>query len=164
VRNSCISRFSQQAICALSLIGLPLVSAYSQSQSTADGRFTVAIPPGWQPVSQPGTELAYQFPGPDPLIFFVISERKTPREVLNDIRKEAETPKTQDFASGTGWKGSKVSIRRPLSTPNTYIFQYYYLFSKAKMTYALVFTTGICQEGQTPESMFDAIARTAHHK
>lgn len=140
------------------------ITLHAQAQTTSDGRFTVAVPPGWQPINQPGTEFAYQFPGPDPLIFFVISERKPLRKVFNDIRKEAEDPKIEDFASGTGWKGTKVSVRRRLSTPGTYIFQYYYLFNRGRQTYALIFTTGICQEDQTPEPMFDAIARTAHSK
>jgi hypothetical protein len=164
VHNSALSSlFSATVLAALCLLASsPLLHA--QAQTTADGKFTVAVPPGWQPVAQPSTEFAYQFPGPDPLIFFVISERKPLREVFNDIRKEANDPKIQDFATGTGWKGTKVTVRRSLSTPGTYIFQYYYLFHRNRYTYALVFTTGICQEDQTPEPMFDAIARTVHSK
>jgi len=136
----------------------------AQEQRSSDGKITVAIPPGWQPFTQVGTEFAYQFPGPDPLIFFMISEKKTPRQVLNDILVSTDNVKTEDFASATGWKGTKVSVKRPLSTPDTFVFQFYYLFSKLGKTYALVFTTGICQASQTPEKMFDAIAVSAHSK
>lgn len=162
--NSKLSLLAQTGLIFALCVWVSATSLHAQAQTTADGRFTVAIPPGWQQVSQPNTEFAYQFPGPDPLIFFVISERKPLREVFNDIRKESEDPKIQDFISGTGWKGTKISVRRRLSTPETYIFQYYYLFNRGRQTYALVFTTGICQEAQTPEPMFDAIARTAHSK
>ena len=154
-------QFIYSRVIALAVFICLIASAQHSTAQVAqskDGMFSLAVPPGWMPAQQPNVELSYNFPGPEPLIMYMVSEKKSQRDVLNDIRVAADDVKTQPFTTGTGAAGTKISVRQPLSTPDTFIYQFYYLFSYKRATYALVFVSGICNSANSPERMFDAIA------
>ena len=161
-------KISYNALAQFRLVALSLfliatsMTGLAQEVVSSDKQFRMVIPPMWSATTpSKGVEWSYDFPGPEPLQMYMMAEEKNQREVLNEIRKAEDDVETSIFKSGTGLQGTKIRVKKPLSTPGTFIYQLYYLFSHKKKTYGIIFVSGICRDKSSPEAMFDAIASSA---
>lgn len=138
----------------------------AQSLESKDGKFSLVIPPGWQQFSpdNPNLEGGVMLRDNYPLTVFLTKEKQPLDKVIEELKKELGNISTGSFKTVRGLVATTVVTERALEQPNSYVYQYYFLFGSGRTTYALICTSGVAQKGQGPKVAFEALVQTAQLK
>ena len=155
----------------LLLILATTASAFCQGFSTVETRdkvLSIVEPVGWVKTSASNSiEFALTLNDQYPLTLVCVKEKGSISETINKVKQalpKGASIQQSSMTSATGNAGTTLIVKTPLEKAGSYVYQYYYIFYAKGACYALIGTSGVCQENGGPEQIFNAIATTVKTK
>lgn len=142
---------------------LSIGTTLAQALESKDGKFSLLIPPGWKQFTPENKSLDGGMVLNDnyPLTVFLTQEKRPLNKVVEELNTALAKTTTGNFKTAQGLEATTVLTEKALEQPNTFVYQYYFLFGRGNTTYALICTSGVAEKGQWPRAAFESLAQTA---